>query len=51
MLGLSPVTVRRMINKGQVTGYRVGGVIRVDANELEPGGRAVTIIKPGTLQP
>jgi excisionase family DNA binding protein len=51
MLGVSSVTVRRMINDGTISGYRVRGAIRVDANELEPGGRAVKIIEPGTLQP
>ena len=35
-LGMSPVTVRRMIAAGDLTGYRVGKrAIRIDLNEVD----------------
>ena len=35
-LGVSTVTLRRMIARGEIHGYRVSGkIIRVDLNELD----------------
>jgi len=36
LLDVDPITVRRWISQGRITGYRVGArLIRVDLNEIE----------------
>ncbi|MFT5406436.1 MAG: excisionase family DNA binding protein [Verrucomicrobiales bacterium] len=33
-LGISPISVRRLIEKGEIRGYKFGGSIRVDKADL-----------------
>ena len=42
-LGVAPRTIRRMISRGELTGYRVGNtrLLRVDAAEVE---RSLTVV-------
>ena len=39
-------TIRRLISNGQITGYRVGRVIRVDLNELDEALKPIPTTRP-----
>jgi excisionase family DNA binding protein len=47
-LGIDPKTLRRMVAKGQVTGYRMGPrLIRFDLDELDALMRPIPTTKAG----
>jgi excisionase family DNA binding protein len=48
LLGVTPTTVYRLVNTGQLRGYRIGRMIRVRHVDLEGYLRSVQI-EPGAL--
>jgi putative molybdopterin biosynthesis protein len=48
LLGVTPTTVYRLMNTGQLPGYRIGRLIRVRHVDLDAYLRSVQI-EPGTL--
>jgi excisionase family DNA binding protein len=48
-LGVSPKTVRRSIARGQLTGYRLGRLVRVDLDEIDADLQPIpTVHRPKT---
>lgn len=46
-MGVSPDTVRRMIDRGELTGYRLGKrLIRIDLDELEASIKPIPTEQP-----
>lgn len=43
MLTVNPVTIRRMVDRGDITAYRVGRLIKVDLDELLEFTRMPTV--------
>lgn len=41
LMGCNPKTIRRRIADGTITAYRLGGLIRIDLDELEAAMRVI----------
>jgi excisionase family DNA binding protein len=48
-LGITPRTLYRLIDQGELTGYRIGRVIRLQADDVDAFIQA-SRIQPGTLE-